>query len=282
MRAAVSGEVARDGVTLINALAERARAVGAELHLGAALNSISLKDGRVDGVVVGHKRVACESVLMNEGLESLLGALPEFSVPPRVQHAVDHVRSRGTVAVVRMGLASPLEVDGRTVQRARTAGGLDDLERAHDSVKYGRLPESCPLDVRQWSVGLNGLAPEGHHVVSVHVHGVPGGDDVLAEALMERVRRGLAPYHGQLEQDTVCVEVLRPYDLREALGVPGGHLWHAEMALDQLWVTRPFGTFAQHETPWGGVYVANLASHPGTLALGSAGVHAARMMLASH
>jgi phytoene dehydrogenase-like protein len=281
MRASVSDEVATDGASLVAVLAERARVLGVEVFLGSSLNSISLKDGHVDGVVVGNKRVACEAVLMTDGLGSLLDALPEFSVSPRLQHAVENVRSRGTVAVVRMGLKSPLTADGRCVSRARTALELDDLERAHDAVKYGRLPEVFPLDVRQWSADHSGLAPEGHHVVSVHVHGVPEGGDVSGEALVAAVMQGLAPYHDHLARDRVCVDVLRPHDLRE-VGIPGGHLWHAEMALDQLWATRPFGALAQHGTPWDGVYTASLANHPGTLALGSGGAHAARMMLASH
>ena len=282
LRSAVSDEVAQDGAALVQALAEKARALGVGLHLDCPLSAISLRDGQVDGVVVGNKRVPCEAALMTEGLGLLLDTLPEFSVPPRLQHSVKHVRRRGTVALVRMGLSSPLTVAGRCVERVRTAMELDDLERAHDAVKYGRLPEMCPLDARQWSAGRNDLAPEGHHVVSVHVHGVPSRGDLSADLLVERVMKGLSPYHDQLAEDTVCVDVLRPYDLQEKLGLPGGHLWYAEMALDQLWITRPFGSFAQHETPWNGIYVASLASHPGTLALGSGGVHAARMMLASH
>ena len=280
LRASVADEVARDSASLVEVLAQHAKASGVIIHLNQALSSISLQDGRVDGVVATGARRACDALLLSEP-EDLLELLPPFSAASSVEHGWRNVRRRGCVAVVRIGLSAPLERQGEILKRMHTAKHLDDLERAHDAVKYGRLADVTPLDVRQWSSCIDGLAPEGHHVLSVHVHGVPYSPDVTKDAVLDKVLAALNGFFPGFDEHLVASQVLRPCDLASELGFLGGHLWGAEMALDQLWVTRPFGAFARYNTPWQGLYVAGVEHHPGSLAHGSGGAHAARIMLGS-
>ena len=280
LRAAVADEVARDSASLLELLSKQAAASGATLHFNQRLSSISLKDGRVDGVVAGGMRRACDALLMG-GSEDLLSLLPPFSTPSSVEHSWKHVRRRGNVAVVRLGLETPLERDGVVLQRIHTAGHVDQLERAHDAVKYGQLAEVTPLDVRQWSSCIAGLAPEGHHVLGIHVHGVPFDPELAKEDVMQKVGAALDSVAPGISERVVCSHVLRPCDLESEVGLRGGHLWGAEMALDQLWATRPFAAIARYKTPWRGLYAAGCSYHPGSLAHGSGGAHAARIMLGS-
>lgn len=278
LRASVGDEISDGSAPLVELLAAQAEASGVSIHLNAPLTAISMVEGRVDGVVSGGTRRACSAVLVG-GHEDLLALLPAFAASSGVEHGWRHVRRRGCIAIVRLGLNAPIEREGERVQRIHTAEHLDVLERAHDAVKNHQLAAVTPLDARQWSESVEGLAPDGHHVLGVHVHGVPLAGDVTREAVLERALEGLDQAFPGTSSKVVCSQVLRPSDLESGCGLPGGHLWGAEMALDQLWVTRPFARFAQYTTPWEGVYITGIGNHPGSLALGSGGVHAARMML---
>ena len=44
-------------------------------------------------------------------------------------------------------------------------------------------------------------------------------------------------------------EVITPKDLEQTYGLTGGHIFHGELALDQLFTMRPLLDWAQYRTP---------------------------------
>jgi phytoene dehydrogenase-like protein len=180
------------------------------------------------------------------------------------------VRARGTTAKVHLALDRRLEFaarPGERVERARTATTLDDLERAFDTVKYGRVSEHPVLDICVPSVSNPELAPDGRDSVSLLVHFAPHalaggwtgearerlGD--AAVAALERVAPGVS-------RAVVAREVLTPADIAARYGASGGHIHHAEHALDQLAI-RPTLETMRYATPLAGLYLCGSGSHPG-------------------
>jgi phytoene dehydrogenase-like protein len=75
------------------------------------------------------------------------------------------------------------------------------------------------------------------------------------------------------------VDVLSPGDY-EALGVPGGHIFHIAMRPDQLYNYRPVPGASGYRLPWlRGLYLASASAHPGGGVSGLPGLLAAEALL---
>jgi phytoene dehydrogenase-like protein len=73
----------------------------------------------------------------------------------------------------------------------------------------------------------------------------------------------------------IAMTALTPADLEQQWGLPGGHIFHGEHTLDQLWVARPLLGYANYRTPLRGLYLASAGTHPGGTLTGMNGLLAA-------
>src|SRR5581483_4988521 len=125
------------------------------------------------------------------------------------------------------------------------------------------------------------LAPVGKHVMSVYMQYAPyqlrNADwDAQREALSDVVIRTLAEYAPELPSLIEGREVITPKDLEQTYGLTGGHIFHGELALDQLFTMRPLLDWAQYRTPIRGLYLCGSGTHPGNGLTGACGANAAR------
>jgi phytoene dehydrogenase-like protein len=76
-------------------------------------------------------------------------------------------------------------------------------------------------------------------------------------------------------------QVLTPLDLEQVYGLTGGHPYHAEMALDQIFFMRPVPGWARYHTPIDNLYLCGSGTHPGGGLTGLPGYYAAKEILKS-
>jgi phytoene dehydrogenase-like protein len=160
---------------------------------------------------------------------------------------------------------------------------LDYLERAFDCVKYGSISTSPWLDLTIPSIADSGLAPRGAHVASIYVHYVPaalrGGDTAAAkDMLLENTLRTLDDYAPGIGSIVLAADVMTPRELQAELGASGGHMFHGELALDQLFTMRPLLGHARYSTPIRELYLCGAGTHPGGFMTGVSGRLAARVI----
>ena len=74
-------------------------------------------------------------------------------------------------------------------------------------------------------------------------------------------------------------QVLTPLDFERDYGLTGGHLFHGELSLDQLFSMRPVLDAARYRAPVRGLYLCGSGTHPGTGLTGASGANAAREIL---
>jgi phytoene dehydrogenase-like protein len=75
--------------------------------------------------------------------------------------------------------------------------------------------------------------------------------------------RVIEPCAPQLASQIIAQEILTPEDLEQRWGLPGGHIFHGESTLDQMWAARPLLGWAGYRTPIRGLYLASAGTHPG-------------------
>lgn len=270
--ATAGGEVRGGGAAVARALEAAGRERGVELRTGAAVREIRVENGAARGVVLedGERIDAGVVIATCDPRQTLLRLLLPAHVGQRAAHRAQSFRSRGTTGVVHLALSAPLELAARpgdAIERARTGGHLDDLERAFDGIKYRRLPALPALEISVPSIADPTLAPGGGSVVSLLVHFVPtevegGWTDERREELGDLALEALTRVAPSVRDALVAREVLTPADLAERYGTTGGHLHHGEHALDQL-VVRPTPETARYATPVEGLFLGGSGSHPG-------------------
>ena len=279
---------------LTAALASAARAAGAEIRTSAVVAEIRVDDAGARGVTLQTGEAIDASVVISSAdpKQTLLRLVDAMRLQPSFRQQLLNLRSAGVLAKVNIatnGLPQVAGVDPATA--AQTLGGRvlvgdapDDLERAFDASKYGQMSERPWLEVAVPTLGDSSLAPPGTHVLSVYAQYAPyklrGATwDDQKEALQKRVVSRLVDVMPDLPDRITAVETLTPLDLERDQHLSGGHIFHGEHALDQIYAMRPVLGWAQHRTPVNALYLCGAGTHPGGGVTGGPGAHAARVVL---
>jgi phytoene dehydrogenase-like protein len=278
---------------LTQAMAEAARKAGAEIRTSAPVAKIMVQDGKVSGVVLANgEEIAAKAVVSGaDPKRTLLGLIDPVHLEPTFTLRVRNYRCSGTIAKVNLALDglprfAALNGDARATLAGRIHIGpeIDYLERAFDASKYGEFSAQPYLETVIPTLADPALAPEGKHVVSIFAQFAPyrlrAGDwNGQRDALGDAVVNTLAAYAPDLPGRILARQVLTPLDLEETFGLTGGHLFHGELALDQLFTMRPVLDWARYRTPVAGLYLCGSGTHPGTGLTGASGANAAREIL---
>ncbi len=223
------------------AMATGAQQAGAEIRTGAEVIEVQIKNGAAHGVV------------LSTGEEILARAVVSNADPKRTFHIGPEI---------------------------------DYLERAFDESKYGNFSRAPYLEVTIPTLTDPSLAPEGKHVMSIYMQYAPyklknssWQDEAQRFALGDTVVKTLAHYAPDLPDKILHHQIITPLDLEETYGLTGGHIFHGELALDQIFTMRPMLDWARYRTPIENLYLCGSGTHPGTGLTGGSGANAAREIL---
>jgi phytoene dehydrogenase-like protein len=255
---------------LINALQKAAEQSGVEIRTGKAVEKILLDaDGAVSGVrLIGGEEINAAKVAAScTPKETFLNLFDDFELEYELDYWIGKIRSRGTTAKVNLAVNKAVELNGQTVEYARTGNSFDEMEKAFDPVKYREVTNAPFLDIHIPTIANPSLAPDGHSVVSVLVHQIPydfaaGWSSETKKKLGDDVVRELEIYSPGITAAVVGMEVLSPVDFEERYTLTEGHIYHGEHFVDQL-ITRPIPACARYATPVEGLFLCGSGSHPG-------------------
>jgi phytoene dehydrogenase-like protein len=275
---------------LADAVSSAARAAGAEIRTSDEVRRIDVSGGRVKGVTLGSgEQLRARLVASNaDPRRTLLGLVDSIELDPGFLTRLRGYRCVGNVAKLNLALSGlPKFSSGRESLGGRIHIGpaLEYLERAFDASKYGGCSPHPWLDVTIPSIADPDLAPPGAHVMSINVMFAPfhlKGTDWprSAERFAESVLDTLAEYAPDIRRLIVHRQLITPLDLESQYGLTGGHIFHGELALDQLFTMRPLLGWATYRTPVGGLYLCGAGTHPGYGVSGQCGLNASRAILA--
>ncbi len=305
MHAALSGQVVAHSAApaggagaLPQALERAARAAGVEVRTDAEVAEIVVERGRVRGVrLAAGGTLPADVVVSSAGpRRTLLDLVDAGELGPELVGHVRRFRSDGVVAKINLALSalprvpgveslSDAEREGALSGRVHIGPTLDYLEQAFDHAKYGEFSPRPYLDIRVPTLVDRGLAPPGGHVLSIVLQFAPrhlrggswaGARGALANAALD----ALEAHAPGLRALVVASEVITPEDLELTYGLAGGHIYHGEHALDQLFFMRPVYGCAHYRTPVAGLYLCGAGTHPGGGVYGVPGRLAAEAVLA--
>jgi phytoene dehydrogenase-like protein len=271
------------------ALADAARAYGAQIFPGAAVTRIITYDDRAIAVMLEDGReISAQAIASNAhphatflelldpgGLERsfvekvrnwktagpslklnlALGELPNFTARPGTNPQAHH---RATIHV---------------------APSIEYLQRAYeDGVAGGESAEPLIECFLQTPTDPS-LAPPGKHILSVFAQYFPydrpgGWSHAKREAAADKIVAILARLAPNIPNAVERRQVLAPPDLEQRFGLAGGHIFHGELLPGQIYEDR-FAT----RSPVGNLYLCGSGAHPGGCVSGFPGKRAAAAIL---
>lgn len=260
------------------ALAEAARAGGAEIRTGAPVKEVAVRDGRAMGVELedGSRLAARRVVSSAHPVTTYLDLIGERHLPPEVVRDIRRYRSRSGSVKVNLGLSTlprPAAWDGPVPGDPHTgllaiSPSIEYLERAWDDAKYGRASSHPYLEAVFPTVFEPDVAPPEKHVALCFTQYGPyelaqGSWQTEREAYGNRIV-GLLEEHCPGFASTVeHVEVLAPPDIEARFGLLGGNIFQGDMSPDQMFSLRPIPGYGDYRTPIDGLYLCGSGTHPG-------------------
>src|SRR5262249_43644281 len=147
----------------------------------------------------------------------------------------------------------------------RIGAGAGYVESAVEDVRR-RGHSRQPFMVTQLTSVLDPqMAPPGRHVMSLLAGYAtnrpkdPARNESRAE-LLDAAVGVLETYAPSFAASILHAQVLAPEDLEAELGLPGGHVHHGDMALDQMFLNRPVAGYAAYRSPIPGLYMCGAAT----------------------
>jgi phytoene dehydrogenase-like protein len=277
---------------LTAAMAAAAKEAGVEIRTGAEVTQILVKDGRVTGVALARgEEISAKAVVSGtDPQRTLLGLLDPVHLPPSFVVKMRNYRANGTAAKVNVALEAlpsfvalknSADATARLAGRIHIGPGIDYLERAFDNSKYGEFSPAPYLDISIPTIQDNTLAPAGKHVMSIYMQFAPyvlksGTWPQQRDSLRDAVIKAVTEYAPDFPSKILAVQTLTPADLEATYGLSGGHPFHGELALDQIFTMRPLLGWARYATPVKNLYLCGNGTHPGNGLTGASGHNAAR------
>jgi phytoene dehydrogenase-like protein len=281
-----------------HALAESAKQAGVEIRTGAEVQHIRVKDGAAVAVVLSDgEEIPIEAVVSGvDPKRTFFQLMDPSQLDPTFALRIRNIRANGILAKINFALgdlpafpslAGTVGPDGfRQALSGRIHIGpeIDYLERAFDSSKYGEFSDAPYLDLSIPTLLDPSLAPSGKHVMSVYVQFAPyklkkGNWDTRRKALGDAVIKTISAYSPNFAGLIEATQIITPLDLEKKYGFTGGHIFHGELALDQLFTMRPVLDWARYKTPVRGLFLCGSGTHPGNGLTGASGANAAREII---
>ena len=280
--------------SLTRAMAAAAKKAGAEIRTEADVTEIRIRNGAAEGVVLASgEEIPAGTVISNADPKRTFLKLTDTSVlPPSFIRRLQNYRMNGCLAKVNLALSALPEFRGLEANPEALSGRIhigpeiDYLERAFDDSKYGNFSLAPFLEVTIPSLSDPVLAPPGQHVMSIYMQYAPYNlknaswrEEGQRTGLGDTVVKTLAQYAPDLAQKILHQQVITPLDLEDTYGLTGGHIFHGELTLDQVFTMRPMLDWARYRTPIANLYLCGSGTHPGTGLTGGSGANAAREIL---
>ena len=270
---------------LSGALASAARAAGAQLVTGADVTAIATDDKTAEVTCADGRTYAARHVLAGVApyvLSTLLGEPPDAGPPEGAQLKINMLLKR----LPRVPGASSEEAFTGTFH---VNEGYEQLAAAYGEASTGRIPSTPPCEVYCHSLTDPSILGEDLRQAGVQTLTLFGlhmparlFDPADATAKDRAVAATLASLNSALaepvEDCLLGLEALTPPEIEAELGMPGGHIFHRDLAWPFAESDDEVGTWGV-ETAHANVWLCGAGARRGGGVSGIPGHNAARAVL---
>lgn len=271
------------------AVAAAARAAGAQIRCGSAVEAIVARDGELSVQTADGGEFCARSVLSNaDPRTTFLRLAPSDAFDDAFLGRVRSWRDEGVSFKVNLALGELPNFHSRPGTNPQPhhratihlAPDMDYQQRAHDDARRFGSSRAPILECFMQTPTDSSLAPQGKHILSIFAQYFPYStasrwttDERTAAA--RAIVATLAEYVSNLPDAIEEWDVLSPADIESRIGISRGHIFHGELLPGQIFEDR-----FDVRTPLAGLYLCGSGTHPGGCVTGVPGRRAARAVLA--
>ena len=280
--------------SITGAIARAGASHGLAVRTDAEVRRILVADGQATGVeLASGEKLAAACVISNANAKTtFLRLLGADATPEPFRRIIANIRTRSSVFKVHLAVTALPRYTAFSAERrgfefpgiVRIGPSVAYLEQAFDDAKIGGFSRQPFLTVMVPSVFDDTLAPPNMHLVTIFgghaAYQLSGRDwSDAKDDLLDTVLHTVETYAPGFRQSVVHKEILTPLDLERRFDLPNGHVHHGDLTIDQAFLRRPAGGFADYRTPVGKLYLCGSSAHPGGGVTGVPGHNAAREVL---
>jgi phytoene dehydrogenase-like protein len=281
---------------ITQAMANCARARGAEIRVDAAVREVVVEGGRAVGAVTeSGEAIYASAVVSNLNPKLLyLNLLDPRALPEEFRQRMTQWRCGSGTFRMNVALAELPDftcLPGRTAADHHTAGiilapTLRYMEQAYFDARSFGWSRKPIVELVIPSTLDDTLAPAGRHVASLFCQHVapqlPDGAswDTHREAVGDLMIDTVNAYAPNFKAAVIGRQIMSPLDLERTFGLVGGDIFHGALSLDQMFSARPMLGYGNYRGPLPGLYMCGSGTHPGGGVTGAPGHNAAREILA--
>jgi phytoene dehydrogenase-like protein len=282
---------------ITQAMADAARAAGAEIRTEAPVAKVDDDGERVTGVtLVSGEQVRARAVASNISPKLLFRAYISTRMISDAERRRFTQIETGS-GTFRMNVALSELPDftcrpGKTQQDHHGSGivigpTLDYLDRAYLTAKLDGWSHEPIVEMLIPSTLDSTLAPPGKHVASLFVQHVaprlpaPRSWNDASEKgrFADLVIDTVTKHAPNFRTSVLGRQILSPLDLEHRFGLVDGDIFHGQLGLGQLFSARPVLGAANYRMPVKGLYLCGSGAHPGGGVTGAPGHNAAREII---
>ena len=285
---------ARGGTGAVaSAISKAFQSYGGELRTEAGVERITVKNGKVTGVVLPNGEEIKAKIVVSalDVKNTFLRCMDKSDLDEEFYHRVKNFKIRGSSGKLNIALGG-LPTFPALPQGSRLINGfmhftdsMERMERAYDDWKEGTWSKDPYVDMMIPTLTDPTMAPPGKHFMSCFVQYCPaqieGRDwtDEERKQFGQTVIDQIASYSPDFKSLIEHVEIRTPAVIEDEIGITEGNIFHGELTMDQLMFNRPIPGYAQYRGPVGGLYMCGSSTHPGGGIMAAPGCNAAREIL---
>lgn len=279
---------------IVAALERSVLALGGEVRTGARVARIRSANGRTLGVTLANgDEYDAPVVISAVDPKTTIAALTVDD--PGWDGFRDGLRpaknAEGAVKVVLAldGLPRWRSAEGfapaeYSAAQFRVATSEQYLEDAYADALRGEIPAAPVIFGLIPSATSPGMAPEGHHVMSLNLNGprrLARGDWASRKGeMIENTVATLSRWMPELPSMVVDSRCITPDDFANEFGLVDAEISHGEMLPGHMFWMRPHPRLADYRTPTAGLYLSGAGCWPGNFVSGIPGFNTAQAVLA--
>ncbi|XP_065224722.1 pyridine nucleotide-disulfide oxidoreductase domain-containing protein 2-like [Planococcus citri] len=267
---------------------------GAHIFTNQNVVQIHLNDrNEVEGVSTEDGTFLKSSKILSNATPQVtfLNLLPSGSLDPKYANSIAKIKYQSPVTKFNVALnkipnflCDPNTSENAIMPHHRctihlNCESMDVILKAHEEGTNGILPNKPLIEMTLPSSLDPTLCPEGNHVCLIFsqytMYNLKNGqswDRQTKDEYAKLVFDSIEEYAPGFKESIVGYEILTPPDLEKIFGLTGGHIFHGELSLDQLFFNRPanWSTLSPY-TAIKGLYLCGSGAHPGGGVTGSPG-----------
>jgi phytoene dehydrogenase-like protein len=285
----------RGGMGAISeAIAESGRRHGMKVVTDAEVTRVETSAGRVTRVVTrSGDEYRARAVASNASCKVLFDQLLDpADLPDDFLKHIKNYRTYSTAFKINVAADRPPQYAAFDAARigydvpnyVHIGPTIEYLQAAYDDACAGRYSARPFITAVVPTTVDDTLAPPGKHVINLFGGHAPYD---LKDSIWEQEKEGfkknvfdtmdeLAP---GFSDSVLDAQVLVPPDIERMINSPHGHIFHGELALEQLFFQRPAPHYSDYRSPIHGLYQCGSSTHPGGGVSGIPGHNAAREIL---